>query len=199
MALFHQPIFYTPQLIQFISRTPTLEVHDQARVDFSDLHVRVTFSKTSSSSYHLTLMVLCNQPDLQLSSIPQICTSLFPWSIRKVERLTIREKSDSKVEWQDDIENSKWLELLHPFTGVKNLHLSQEFAPRIAPSLQELVGGRTTEVLPALQNLFLEKLHPSRPVEEAIGKFVAARQLTNHPVAISQGTRYSKRESQTGK
>jgi hypothetical protein len=73
--------------------------------------------------------------------------------------------------------------LLRPFTAVKDLRLSKEFAPRIAPSLQELVGGRTTEVLPALQSLILEE-RPSGPFKDAIGKFVAARQLSNHPVAL---------------
>jgi hypothetical protein len=185
IALFHQLIFDTPQLIQFISRTRTLEVHDHARVDFSDLDVRVTFPKPSSS-YHLTLQILCRQPEWQLSSIAQICTSFFPRSlIHMVEQLYIRERSYSKLEWQDDIEDSQWLELLRPFTAVKSLHLSKEIAPRIVPSLQELVGGRTTEVLPVLQSLFVEELHASGPFKEAIERFVAARQLSNHRVAIS--------------
>ena len=109
-----------------------------------------------------------------------------------VERLFIRERRYSKLEWQDDIEDSQWLELLHPFMAAKHLYLSKEFVPRIAPSLQELVGGRTTEVLPALQSLFLGEPYTSGPFKEAIGKFVAARQLSNHPVAISR-RRYAKR------
>jgi hypothetical protein len=188
IVLFHQRIFVASQLIQFIGRTPTLKVHHRARVDFSDLHARITFSKTSSSNYHLTLKILCRQPEWQLSSVTQIFTSFFPRSfIRMVEQLSIRGICYSKLDWPDVvIEDSKWLELLHPFTAVKDLHLSKKSAPRIAPSLQELVGGRTTEVLPVLQSLTLEKLPPSGPFEEAIGKFVAARQLSNHPVAISQ-------------
>jgi hypothetical protein len=186
ISLFHQLLFDTPQLTQFISRTPTLKVGDQAIVDFSDFRVAVAFPKTSSS-YNLSLEILCSQPEWQLSSMAQICTSLFPRSfIHMVERLCIREKSYSKLKWQDDIDDIQWLELLHPFTAVKNLYLSKEFVPRIAPYLQELVGGRTAEVLPALQSFFLENtqiLHSSRRVEEAIGKFVAARQLSNHPVA----------------
>ena len=192
ISLFHQLIFDIQQLAQFIGRTPMLKVHDQARVDFSDLHVRVTFPKTSSS-YHLELKILCRQPEWQLSSMAQICTSFFPRSfIDTVGRLSIRERSYSTLEWQDDIEDSQWLELLHPFTAVKDLYLSKEFAPRIAPYFQELVDGRTTEVLPALQNLFLGEIHPSdsRPVKKAIGKFVAARQLSNHPVAIQVAKRY---------
>ena len=58
LILFHQLIFDTPQLTQFISRTPTLEVRDQARVDFSDWHIRVTFPKMYSG-YHLSLKLLC--------------------------------------------------------------------------------------------------------------------------------------------
>jgi hypothetical protein len=188
IKLFHQLIFDTPQLIQFISRTPTLEMHDEAQVYFSELNVGVGYNKASSSSCHLSLQILCRQPEWQLSSIAQICTSLFSLSsIHMVERLYIRERSSSMLEWQDDIEGSQWVELLRPFTAVTNLWLSKKFAPRIAPSLQELVGGMTTEVLPALQTLVLEELHPSTPFEDAIKKFVAARQLSNHPVAISEG------------
>src|SRR6266576_371246 len=186
IALFHQHIFDTPQLTQFIGRIPKLKVCDQARLEFFNLHVRVTFPRTFSI-YDLTLTILCSQLDWQLSSMAQICTSLFPRSlIHMVERLSIHGRGYSKLEWQDDIEDSQWLGLLHPFTGVKDLYLSKRFAPFIARSLQELVGGRTTEVLPALQSLFLEELHPPAPFEEAIGKFVVARQLSNHPVAISQ-------------
>ncbi len=51
--------------------------------------------------------------------------------------------------------------------------------------LEELVGERATEVLPALQSLFLEELKPSEPVQKVIDKFVATRQLSNHPIVIS--------------
>ncbi|KAI0273170.1 hypothetical protein BGY98DRAFT_125274 [Russula aff. rugulosa BPL654] len=88
--------------------------------------------------------------------------------------------------WKDDaIENSLWLQLLLPFTAVKNLYLSKEFAPGIAAALHELIEGRITEVLPSLQNIFVEKLGPSGPFQEKIGQFIAARQLSNHPIAIS--------------
>ena len=188
IILLHQLIFDTPQLVRFISRTPTLEMHDATQVYFSEFHVGVAFQKTSSSICHFSLQISCRQPEWQLSSIAQICTSLYSWSsIHMVEQLHIRERSSSILEWQDDIDGSQWLELLHPFTAVKNLYLSKEFAPRIVPSLQELVGGITT-VLPALQRLCVQEgFHPG-PFEDAIKKFVAARQLSNHPVAIILGT-----------
>jgi len=58
--------------------------------------------------------------------------------------------------------------------------------PSIAPALQELVGERVTEVLPALQSLFLRGSHPSGPVRKAIRKFVTARQLAGHPIIVSR-------------
>jgi len=64
--------------------------------------------------------------------------------------------------------------------------------PRIAPALQELVGDRTTEVLPLLENIFLEGLQTSAPLQEGIKKFVAARQLTNRSVTVSHWDRDSK-------
>ena len=73
--------------------------------------------------------------------------------------------------------------LLLPFVAVKYLYLSTESG--IAAALKELVGGRTTEVFLNLQNIFVEELKPSGPFQKNIGQFVAARQLSYHPIAIS--------------
>ena len=83
------------------------------------------------------------------------------------------------------MENELWLEILQGFIAVRNLYLSKEIARRIVPSLQELVGARTREVLPSLQNIFLEELEQSGPVQEGIGKIAAARQLSGYPIAVS--------------
>ena len=72
------------------------------------------------------------------------------------------------------------------FSAVKNLYLSKQFASIIGPALQELVSGRTTEVLPTLQNIFLERFLPSGPVQEGIQQFVAIRQVTSHHIAVSR-------------
>ena len=75
---------------------------------------------------------------------------------------------------------------LQPFTAVKNLYLSEKIASHIMPALQELARGRSTEVLPTLQNIFLEEPQPSGTVQEGIQQFVAARQVTSHPIAVSR-------------
>ena len=111
-----------------------------------------------------------------------------------MENLYISEDLYSPPNWKDDIENAEWLDLLLPFTAVKNLYLSKQFSPRIAPALLELTGGRTTEVLPALQNVLVEGYQPSEPVQEGITQLISARRLTNHPVAISAWDRDLERD-----
>ena len=178
MAFFYQLIFDIPQLTQFIGRTPEFKAHDNLRVLFSVGIVWVTVKELEYS-------ISCGPSDWQLSSMAQLCSSFFPRALfPALEHLYILE--DGFLDWQDDIENSQWLEVLHPFTIVKDFYISSTFIPRIAPALQELVGERVMEVLPALQTLFLEEPLPSGPVQDPIGQFVAARQLAGHPIVVSR-------------
>jgi hypothetical protein len=102
-----------------------------------------------------------------------------------VERFYILDGSFG-LHWQYDIDKNQWLEILHPFTCVKDLYLSWEFVPHIAPALKELFGERITDVLPALQSIFWEGPNPSGPVKEALDKLTDARQ---RPIAVSHWDR----------
>ena len=173
IRFFHQLIFDTPQLAQFLARSPITQPSVEAHVIFSYHDVVVRSPRTFPR--HFSLGINCRQLDWQLSSLSQVCSSSFPEAfIPAMEHLYIYDDKYFPPRWQDDIEDSQWLEVLHPFTAVKYLYLSQGFTSRMAPALQELTG----EVLPSLQNLFLEDLYPSGgPVQGAIGKFVVARQV----------------------
>ena len=197
MTLFNQIDFDWPRLAQFFNRTPTLrlratdEVHVQLNDHRASVKLRYLTSEFSREFVrdNLQIDILCRKPDWQLSSIEQVCNSLHPLST--VDVLTI-EHQYSELVWKNDaIENALWLELLFPFTTVKRLYIKEEFAPGIAAALQELVGSRITEVLPNLENIFVEKLEPSGPSQENIGQFVAARQLSGHPIAVSIWDRVS--------
>jgi hypothetical protein len=102
-----------------------------------------------------------------------------------VEDLYIGRRLDySQHVWRNDAtESTLWLELLLTFTTVENLYLSKEFVPGIAVALQELVWG---EVLPSLQNIFVEGLEPSGHFQEKIELFVATRLLPGQTIAISE-------------
>ena len=95
---------------------------------------RVNLPSRTSDYGSLDVGISCSESDWQVSSLEQVCTSSLP--------------------------SMPWLGPLHPFTAVKNLYLSNEFAPRVAPALQELVEPGTTEGFPT-QNLFVEELQPS--------------------------------------
>ena len=185
IIFFNQTDFDIPQLAQFISRKPTLTAPDKAFVQFAEITSSIELQyRTSESGLEIALAISCRESDWQVSSIEQVCNSFLPPIL--VEDLYIR--VDSNGVWKNVvIENAQWLQTLLPFTAVKDLYLSKIHAPGIAAALQELVGGRTTEVLPSLQNIFVEGLgvEPSGPFQENIGLFVAARQLSDHPITIS--------------
>lgn len=182
ITYFNQLIFDTPQLTRFIDRTPKFKAHDEARVVFSDLDVSVTLLQTFGAV--IKLAISCSQSDWLLSSLAQVCSSSFPPAlIPAVENLYILKFGFR--DWHHEIENCQWLELLYPFTAVKDVYIASEFTPRVAPVLQELVGERVREVLPSLQTLFFEETLPSGPAQKTIGQFVTARRLASHPVAVS--------------
>jgi hypothetical protein len=188
VTFFHQLVFDAPQFVQFIGRTPSWKAPDEARLTFYDRAVRVRLPLQTFGHGELNVGVSCKESDWQISSLAQVCTFLLP-PLSTVEHLYIHKPQHMRKNWQDDFEISQWLEIFHPFTAVKNLYLSEVFASSIGSSLQELVGGRIAEVLPALRNLFLEGLQPSARVHEGIEEFVAARELSGHPIAVSRWER----------
>jgi hypothetical protein len=192
IVLFHQLTFDTPQLVQFISRTPKLKACNEARVVF--YNSRVTMALSGRDELELTLGISCSQSDWQLSSMAQVFASSFPRAlIPMLEHLYILSGVIQGQFWQDDLENNQWLELFHPFSTVKKLYLSERFIPHIALTLQELVGERVSEVLPNLQSIVLEDFQYPGFVPESMRQFIAARQLSSHPIIISHSNRQDKR------
>jgi hypothetical protein len=196
ITFFTQIDFDCPRLTQFINRTPTLRTPDEAHVQFYDTSASATLRYRTSDfgNDYLLINISCREPDWQLLSVEQVCNSSLP-PLPTVEDLYIEHKYSQLVWKNDAIENTLWLQLFLPFAAVKNLYLSKEFAPGIAADLKELVGGRITEVLPSLQNIFVEGLELSGPFQENIGPFVAARQLSDSPIAISDWVKDHKVES----
>lgn len=114
----------------------------------------------------------------------QICNSSLP-PLSTVQNLYIEHHCSGLFEI-NDVENTQWLELLLPFTGVKNLYLSEKVVRGIIRALEELDEGKMTEILPALQNIFVPYRMPMH-LWIAIKHLVAARELSGHPTAISRG------------
>jgi hypothetical protein len=189
VTFFNQNVFDTPQLIQFIGRTPMLKALKKARVIFDDDAARVKLSSRISRFGELKVTIPCRELNRQVSSVAQVFTSCLP-HLSTLQDLYIYGDPLWKPDRRNNVGNTPWLELLRPFTTVKRLYLSDDFARRIVPALQELVGGRATEALPALRNIFLEgqQTRTSGHVQEGIRQFVAARRAS-HRVTISRWDR----------
>ena len=87
--------------------------------------------------------------------------------------------------WAKDMANSPWLHLVRFFPATECMYLSQQLAVRVTPALQELTEAGVTEVLPVLRNIFVGNLDSLGLVQEALGQFVAARQLlSGHPIDV---------------
>jgi hypothetical protein len=185
ITFFNRMEFDTSKLVQFICRTPRLKALKKACVFFDDDFARINLSSQTSGHHELDVGILCRQPDLQLLSLMRVFTPSLPPPA--LEDLYIYEALHLQVDWRGSFEIMPWLELLRPFTTVKNLYLPKQFAPRIALALhwQGFVGSRATEVLPSLETIFVEGLEPSGIVQEGIEVFVAARDVSSHPIAVN--------------
>ena len=158
---------------------------NEAHVDFDPEGVLVTsFPPTRTLDEKSGFRISVGFSSRKLSFPIPTLTSSFS-SICKVEHLYIYGPDDLQSVWKDDVEGVQWPEVFLPFAAAKNLYLSKKITRFVAPALQKLVKESVTNVLPALESIFLEELKPSRRVQGTIRQFIAARQLLGHPVAVS--------------
>ena len=185
ITLFYQLIFDIPQFAQFMARTTIFQDLNEAHLFFDDSGVQVgSHPPTRTFCERSRFRISCSKLNLQVSSVAQVVTTFFP-SIYKLEHLYVYgPRYYYPSQWGDNIGNMEWLEIIRPFTAVKNFYVSEKFAECIAPALQDLVRERVTEVLPALERLFVEKFDwQRRPVQNTIQQFIDARQLSGHPTS----------------
>jgi hypothetical protein len=182
-------IFELPQLRHFIRRSERFKQLDQAAMEFHDEGIWIGNANEFPCEFRLE--VLCESPDWQLSSMVQILSQQLPL-LSHVEQLEIFQDDLSGTEWMDglDMDSLPWLDLFRYFIALQSLYVSAKLVVPISAALQELTEGRTMEVLPVLHGLFLEELEPSGPVPEGIQSFVAARQLSDHHVAVQKWNRF---------
>jgi hypothetical protein len=185
ITLFDRPVSDTPLLRDFINRTEAFKVAHRADVLFSYNRIEVTMFQRKGTVCHkaLALWILCDQPGWRAMSLAKLCISAFQ-PLPTLEHLGLYENRYFQPLWQEDMEGTQWHKLLHPYTSVKDLEVSGNLVQLVAGALGELTGERIIEVLPALQNIFLQGFPAPRPVQEAMGQFVAARQLSGRPVTV---------------
>ncbi|KAF8502609.1 hypothetical protein F5888DRAFT_1665480 [Russula emetica] len=124
---------------------------------FDDSAGWVTLSSKASGPGQFNVEISCGALEWQPFGMVQVCNLSLP-PLSTVEDLYISENlnAGTRLKWDYPIGSEEWLDLLKPFTSVKNLYLSDDLRQRIAPALRLLVGDRVTEVLPNLETIFLE-------------------------------------------
>ena len=182
---FKELVFDTRQLCHLISRTGAFKEPHRAVVEsFGSRIILSVFSRGVTTDHidhrFLKLRTSSKPWCWRVSSFAQFCSSALP-PFPTLERLEIRKESEH---WQDSVGNTEWLEILRPFTSVKNLVLSDKAAGYLAPALQGITVESVTGTLPALENLSLKASARSGPIQEAIAQFVATRQFSGRPVAV---------------
>jgi len=185
---FEELVFDIPLLRDFIGRTQILNAPHRADTSFSGFNARISlFRRKEDVDFKvLYFEILCDPSESQPSSLARACNLLLP-TLPSLEHLGIYESGVLPLQWQHEVELTQWMEFLRPFITVKDLVLDEQAVLSVSSALQELVGERVTEILPALQNIFLEGFQSSSPVPEGIAKFIAARELSGRPVIVHHG------------
>ena len=179
VQFFDPPTFDFMRITSLLGLTETFEMPHQAYILFAHRLVDVIVSprKSTEDDKMLRLSMVCGFSGCYLTQAyyPSPSSSL---------QFTVEDGRQHSRSTTVDGETTHWLELLRHFPATENLYLFERVAPCIAFALQELAQEEVAGVLPALQNLFIENLQSSGPVEDAIGKFAAARKLSGHLVTV---------------
>jgi len=180
ITFFNQLVFNTPLLRNFFSRTAVFQEPHLAEVSPHTHCINFTLFRHEGMADRAILVVRisCCLIEWQLSSLAQFLSTSLP-PLHTLERLRILGYSGIH-----GMESSQWLELLHPFVTVRDLVLSLAFYRPFASALRELTGNTVTEVLPALRQIFVDEFDLSEPIQEAFARFISARRLSGHPVAV---------------
>jgi hypothetical protein len=180
VALFSKPP-YNPRLLhEFISRIEAFQAPHRIDLSIDSCFLGITLFRPEAEFTALKLETLCVMTELQPSTLVTLCNSALP-PFPTLEHLYIHGAWPGFTFYWID---TQWLDLLRPFTSVKNLHLSASMALSVARALEGVPSERVTEVLPALQNIFLPDLQTSKAIVESIGHFVATLQLSGRSVSV---------------
>ncbi len=186
LTFFSQSTFDASQLGPFIDRTGIVKLHGRASIRSSENTISICFTDPGASTL-LGLEIPCEQLDGQLSSMTQICRQFSPFLFH-IEDLDINtsrrtvEEDNLDVDSEDLVE--RWPALIRLFRGVERLCLDGKTATNILRRLREADGE--TCLLPALQILRIQG-PGSVALRDAIGSFVAWRQLSRRPIKV-EGT-----------
>jgi hypothetical protein len=172
IKFFNQLVFELPQLSLFIGRAKMFKSTIAATIYSSQQSISIILTQPTDvdedgQSY---IEVSCKQLDWQMSSLAQICDYIS--LLGCVEQLEIR-TSPLSPSRTNDLDSTQWLELFHPFSGVKVLRMASTLGPTIATALQQVTGEPTFGAFPALRHIQLGRTQTFTSVEQFIAMYKA--------------------------
>jgi hypothetical protein len=184
LAFPNQPSFDVQNLARFISQSQIFMSFNRAEMKFGFVELKI-LPPTQANGF--TLGMVCEDTIWQLACMAQICHH-FSLLLSGMERLGIdgrlvRTRMPSE-------QDPKWLEVFRPFTSVQSLQISGLGSPLIVSALERLSRELATNVFPSLSDLYVVWKGDHLPVPESeqrdrdIGRFITARQCSNHPVVV---------------
>jgi hypothetical protein len=176
IEFFNSAVFDSSQISPFIGRTGTFEAFKHAHVLLRRdlLHISLSLQAGATGSRTLLMSVKCRHSVWRLQSLTHTYERPLLTNFDPLKR--------SWPHWRHHMSNSNRIHLLRLFPALETMRISQDLALCLGMALKGLGGEQATEILPALQYLFIDGLGP--PVDEGVGKFVAARQLSGHPIVV---------------
>jgi hypothetical protein len=196
IKIFNRLIFDVSRIAPFIGRTETFDSLNQAYIYFYHAVVEVVLSsrKAIPGDKMLKLSFKWNGSAWELRCLTQSCR--HP-DFESFDLCGLEETSLPL--WAERMEDAPWLELVRFFTAMEYMYLSRGLAVCIPPALQGLTGEGITGVLPVLRNIFIEQLDALGALRQAIGEFVAARQLlSGHLIGVQSWARGERIDSSGG-
>jgi len=186
ITFFNQLLFDTPQLRDFFSRTEVFQEPHQADILVTTFAIKFMLFQLKGKSKRrmLEVMISSSVAEWQVSSLAEFCSRSLP-PLPTLEGLHICGDLYWGPTSSGGLESAPWLELLCPFVTVKHMYLSGRIVLYVTPALRGLTGEGVPEVLPVLRHVSVGCwFDPSGPTQEAIAQFIAARQVSGHPITM---------------
>ena len=184
------PDFEVPQLSEFLNRSETLKDtlsgHCQITLDDHDGVVIFKIGGATSDEAErwdpdtgISISVQCTGADRQILHITHVLSWISAILSDKIHATFECDTFVSDYLPELDAVDIEWLPLLRPFSSVKTLFVSYQFAEDISRTLEDIAEVTVAEVLPALELLCLE----DQPLS-TINQFITVRRDSGHPVTI---------------
>jgi hypothetical protein len=174
VEFFNSALSDISQIAPFIGCTGTFEAFKHAHMLLQRdlLHISLSIQAGATGGRTLLMSVKCRRSVWRLRSL----THSYGPPLTNFNHL-----GPLWPRWGNHMSDSEWIQLLRFFPALETMCIPHDLALYLVRALEGLGGKQVTEILPALQYLFIDGL---AHIDESVGKFVAARQLSGHPIVV---------------